>query len=374
MKSRQLLPNIPYSRAFQGFGGTCIGTVDWEWESEPILAPCSSRNSGKSKLVATRGRGKQFRAPPVDGPSTSSCRLLEPVPCSSRSLQETTYSIGKPSGATSSAESGTHQVSSSANPQNHDTVTTIIHIGQTPEAARLDNTYNETSGDGPLLQKVVLLILKSVAVTVKETRSDDSDSDNSSSDESGQSASESDISDMIIIERSIREVFRLLDAYVKSLQPYHPETPMAEWIVKLFSDQDDALVEGILCALDTFTTFKGRIQASDLYSSLNPTVTFNAFVSTVCGDSDVFLDLLMSNETCFLLYLLRFLKYAFKNWNNFVSSCGRDLDRTMGLLIRVRMTVGRLVERSLFPYNINPVLRLLERCEEMYETNGETNE
>lgn len=118
----------------------------------------------------------------------------------------------------------------------------------------------------------------------------------------------------------------------------------------------------------------GRIETPpDFHRSLNPVVTFVAFLNAVSHDKDILLDWLMGNETCFLLYLLRFLKFSFKNWPEFVSSCGRDLDKTMGLLIRLRMGVGRLVERSLFPYNINPVLRLLERCEELYETNGGNN-
>lgn len=376
VKSRQFLPGVPFSRSFHCFGGSCIGPVDWEWESGrgvSEVAACSSSSSSSSKrLVATRGRGKQLRAPPLDNPPTTSAStsFMEPVPSSSSALfPETSRVFPTPHQSLSRAIGAEYATIS----EDELKTATTINIGPTPEAARLDDTYNNSSGDSPLLQKVVLLVLKSVALTVKEARCDESDSDNSSSDESGQSASESD--DMIIIERSISEVFRVLDSYVKSVQlHFSPDSRVGEWIVKLFADQDDALVEGMLCALDTFTTFKGRIQNSDLYHSLNPTFTFNAFISTICGDPDVCLDFLMGNETCFLWYLLRFLKYAYKNWNTFVSSCGRDLDRTMGLLIRLRMAVGRLVERSLFPYNINPVLRLLERCEEMYETNGENNE
>lgn len=363
VKGRQFLTGIPFSRAFQGFGGPLIGSVDWEWESgKGASEHATSSRSNKSRLVATRGRGKQSRAPLSDASPSTSTNFFEPVPSSSRCLVPERRSSQTDSKSTMSAIS-----------EEELKAATIICIGPTQDAVKVEDSYDEGSGDGPLLQKVVLLVLKSVAVTVKETR-DDSDSENSSSDESGQSASESDVSDMIIIERSIREVFKILDDYVKSVRPFHPDMPVGEWVVKLFSDQDDAMVEAMLCLLDTFTTFKGRIQTSELYHSLNPTFTFNAFITTICGDPDVFLDLLMSNETCFLLYLLQVLKYAYKNWNTFVSSCDRDLDRTMGLLIRVRMAVGRLVERSLFPYNINPVLRLLERCEEMYETNGENHE
>ncbi|CAG7837832.1 unnamed protein product [Allacma fusca] len=248
-------------------------------------------------------------------------------------------------------------------------IRTTIYIGPSPSAIKLDESYYEESGgDRSLLQKIVLVVLKSVAVTVKETR-DESDSDDSASNSSD---SESDGNDMVIIERSIREVFQQVDAFIKSLLPFHPATPLGEWMVKLFSDQDDALVEAMLCSLDTFTGFHGRVQKTPPYlqTTLNPVVTFIAFARTVSEDRDVLLDLLMSNETSFLLYFLRFLKFCWKNWPEFVSDCGRDLEKIMGLLIRLRIAIGRLVEKSLFPYNINPVLRLLERCEEVYEANS----
>lgn len=55
-------------------------------------------------------------------------------------------------------------------------------------------------GDRPLLQKMALLVLKSVAVTVKETRYE------SSSDSSVGSEADDVDADMAVIERSIREV------------------------------------------------------------------------------------------------------------------------------------------------------------------------
>ena len=39
-------------------------------------------------------------------------------------------------------------------------------------------------------------------------------------------------------------------------------------------------------------------------------------VNIIARDSSVLLDFLVSNETCFLLYFLRFLKFAIKVINN----------------------------------------------------------
>ena len=43
------------------------------------------------------------------------------------------------------------------------------------------------------------------------------------------------------------------------------------------------------------------------------------------------------------------------------------LDRTMAVLIRLRLKVERLKDQSLFPYNPTPLLRLLYMCEQLYE-------
>ena len=219
-------------------------------------------------------------------------------------------------------------------------------------------------GDRPLLQKMALLVLKSVAVTVKETRCD------SSSDSSLGSEADDVDADMAMIERSIREVLRQLDNCVKTLLPFHPETPLAQWVVQVFADQDDALIEGMVCCLDVAVgLFYRNAAQADLRHTLSPATTFVQFLRAVSHNSDVLLDLLVSNETCFLLYLLRLLKFVRRNWEEFVACCGRELDDTMSVLIRLRLAIDRLVSKALFPYNINPVLRLLEKCEQMYEAN-----
>lgn len=221
-------------------------------------------------------------------------------------------------------------------------------------------------GDKPLLKKMVLLVLKAVAVTVKETRCDSSDSSLSSD------ADEAD-ADMALIERSIREVLRKLDQCVKALVPFHPETPVAQWVVQLFADQDDALIESMVCCLDTAVglVYRDSVAQTDttLRRILSPAATFIQFVRAVSHEPDVLLDLLVSNETCFLLYLLRTLKFVRRNWEEFIHECGGELDDVMTVLIRLRLAIDRLVSKDLFPYNIGPVLRLLEKCENMYEGN-----
>lgn len=107
-----------------------------------------------------------------------------------------------------------------------------------------------------LMQKVVLLVLKAVAVTVKETRSESSSLESESNSESGhadplRSEDSEDLhADMTVILRSIKQVFRIVDLRIKTWLPFHPETTLSEWMVKMFHDQDDALIETMLCSLD----------------------------------------------------------------------------------------------------------------------------
>ncbi|XP_057656035.1 protein lines [Diorhabda carinulata] len=228
----------------------------------------------------------------------------------------------------------------------------------------------QSNVDRTLLQKMILLILKSVAVTIKETRSDSSDSSIGSDD--------SDFyQDMQLIERSIRDVLKKVDVFVKNCLDFHPESPFSKIIVHLFSDQDDYMIEAMVCTLDITIGISYRNAVyPDLLNMLNPIHSFIEFLKVVSHDSDILLDYLVSNETCFLLYLLRFLKFTKRNWSRFISSCGEgstsrsnELDDTMSVLIRLKMQITRLVSKDLFPYNITPILRLLETCENLYEGN-----
>jgi len=224
--------------------------------------------------------------------------------------------------------------------------------------------------DRCLLQKMTLLVLKCVAVTVKEIRSDSSDSSIDSTDYDA-------FQDMLMIERSIRDVLKKLESFIKLTLEFHPESHFSKILIHLFSDQDDYLIEAMVCTLDVTAGISFRNNAfPELVAMLNPVYTFLEFLKMIANSSDLLLDLLVSNETCFLLYLLRFLKYIRLNWSMFVQSC-RDstvggtncLDDTMSVLIRLRLQISRLVSKSLYPYDISPILRLLESCESLYEGN-----
>lgn len=242
------------------------------------------------------------------------------------------------------------------------------HYGNDVAASAL-NAGDVIEMDKTILQKIVLLVLKSIAVTVKEIRSDSSDSSIDSTDYDA-------FQDMVLIERSIRDVLRKLESFIKHTLEFHPECHFSKILIHLFDDQDDHLIEAMVCTLDVTAGISFRNNAfPELVSMLNPVYTFLEFLKMISNSSDLLLDLLVSNETCFLLYLLRFLKYIRMNWSMFVQSChdfgmgSTTLDEAMSVLIRLRLQISRLVSRQLYPYDISPVLRLLESCESLYEGN-----
>lgn len=115
------------------------------------------------------------------------------------------------------------------------------------------------------MRKVVLLCLKSVAVTLKETKSESSESSSEDSvsepddDEQGAGGcSDSDRNDMVIIQRSIKEVFVQTELFVQNSGGSAGDGHFGRAVVNLFADQDDALVETMLCLLDVYTGFLGE--------------------------------------------------------------------------------------------------------------------
>ncbi|EDW32506.1 GL11677, partial [Drosophila persimilis] len=173
-----------------------------------------------------------------------------------------------------------------------------------------------------------------------------------------------------------RDVLSKLETFIKQTLEFHPECHFSKILIHLFDDQDDHLIEAMVCTLDVTSGISFRNNAfPELVAMLNPVYTFLEFLKMTSNSSDLLLDLLVSNETCFLLYLLRLLKYIRMNWTMFVHSChsfgmgNAMLDEAMGVLIRLRLQISRLVSRQLYPYDISPVLRLLESCESLYEGN-----
>lgn len=251
-----------------------------------------------------------------------------------------------------------------------------------------------------LLQKLVLLILKAIAVTVKPVRGDDSSDSSMDGCNSNSSTDYEAYQATIQIERATRDVLRKLNNFMRNKLNHHPDAHFSKMVLHLFADQDDYLIEAMVCVLDTTTAFlprqtiagtsntaTRRNQFSLLINMLCPVYSFLEFLELISNKTELLLDFLVSTETCFLLYLLRFLKYIRSDWQTFHDRCNdwtstdngmnsnrldasmSVLDRAMAVLIRLRLLIERLVLQSLYPYDISPIVDLLRQCETLYEGN-----
>lgn len=221
--------------------------------------------------------------------------------------------------------------------------------------------------DKGLVQKIVLIVLKCVALTTREARVESSSGESDSSASSRESVS-SGGSDMVIIERTMSGMYKVLDAWIKDILPVLPHQSLQESLLHLLQEQDDVLIEGLLCLLDTHMALyvPGKKDPEPGLLDTNPTRGFLTLLNLISRDSSVLLDFLVSNETCFLLYLLRYLKFVAKDWAGFVLTCDSNYTEAVQILLDLKQSISRLLSKSLFPYNIGPVFRLLEKVENFH--------
>lgn len=155
------------------------------------------------------------------------------------------------------------------------------------------------------------------------------------------------------------DVIDCLDSYMKSRGLVAVDVRFSRWLVRLTCDRDDTLVECLTCALAVAPAVPPLL--------LDPFDAFVEFLACVSFDADVLLDFLMSDdENDFLPYALHVLKTACCDPPEFFRGCGRRLPDTMELLVRLRLKILRLHENRVFPYNIGPLAKLIERCDRSY--------
>ncbi|CAN0463837.1 unnamed protein product [Ectocarpus sp. 12 AP-2014] len=201
-------------------------------------------------------------------------------------------------------------------------------------------------------------------------------------------------------------------------------------LVRLFADQDDALVDMLLLNLRIFhNTAKPELDAGSdrpgsdspppalrtLYrGALHPGVLFAALLFEVRFDSGVLLDWLTSPETAFLQYLTMLLRFAVAEWSDFAArvSCARvvaledrvdavqntedekeveeeeeekeelvlseeeanRLGRAMSCLSGLVASARALDRNGLVPYNIAPLLRRIDQVVSLYEECGDAEQ
>ncbi|XP_037512778.1 uncharacterized protein LOC119389533 [Rhipicephalus sanguineus] len=156
----------------------------------------------------------------------------------------------------------------------------------------------------------------------------------------------------------------------------------ADCLVQLFLDQDDQLMECLLSEL-LLHLHKPSVWTATAPIA-DPHRMFLKFLGSMGNDHVTLIDFLTSQETCALLYFVRYLKLLLSDWDNFVKchselsvskhdTSGQEmaahLDLTMATLVRTRLKLEKMTQKhNLLPFNATPLVRLIERCEEIYES------
>ncbi|XP_019493431.1 PREDICTED: protein Lines homolog 1 [Hipposideros armiger] len=139
------------------------------------------------------------------------------------------------------------------------------------------------------------------------------------------------------LQRFMSELLTFLEPHLQpSLRSHHP----CEWLSRVFIEQDDDMLEAAKASMGIYLklTRKGEgteswTQEKELWNhhthenGYNPHCIFLFFLKSVGFDSTVLLDFLISSETCFLEYFVRYLKLLQKDWDEFFTIC-RYLDVT----------------------------------------------
>nr|XP_021530039.1 protein Lines homolog 1 [Aotus nancymaae] len=133
------------------------------------------------------------------------------------------------------------------------------------------------------------------------------------------------------LQRFMSELLTFLKPHLQpSLELHNP----CKWLSRVFIEQDDDMLEAAKASLGIYLTLTRGCEATESLTQgkevwthhthengYNPHCIFLFFLGNIGFDSTVLLDFLISSETCFLEYFVRYLKLLQKDWDNFLTIC-----------------------------------------------------
>uniref|UniRef100_A0A803T6E9 Lines homolog 1 n=1 Tax=Anolis carolinensis TaxID=28377 RepID=A0A803T6E9_ANOCA len=144
---------------------------------------------------------------------------------------------------------------------------------------------------------------------------------------------DSEAETQVHLENVMSPLLMFLKRYLRPSACVHPLGHLCMWLSVLFIEQDDDLFE----ASKALLTIHVKIErvwhdigstASHLdyetwthQNGCNPHCIFLFLLKSIAFDATVLLDFLISSETCFLEYFVRYLKLLVENWHQFVQIC-----------------------------------------------------
>ncbi|KAF6078015.1 lines-like protein 1 [Phyllostomus discolor] len=137
------------------------------------------------------------------------------------------------------------------------------------------------------------------------------------------------------LQRFMSELLAFLKPHLEpSVWSQHP----CEWLSRVFIEQDDDMLEAAKASMGIFLKLSREYEAAESLTQekelwhhhthengYNPHCIFLFFLKNIAFDSTVLLDFLISSETCFLEYFVRYLKLLLQDWGTFLTIC-KDFD------------------------------------------------
>ena len=103
---------------------------------------------------------------------------------------------------------------------------------------------------------------------------------------------------------------------------------------------------------------------------LSPHLLFADMSRLLSFDHSVLLDWLSSNETQFLLYYLKYLKYLASDFQAYLADVKHDCASSVMLMLhQLSVSVKKLRSKDLFPFEIKPLLKVMHAVETLAESN-----
>ncbi|XP_072473065.1 protein Lines homolog 1 isoform X2 [Notamacropus eugenii] len=134
------------------------------------------------------------------------------------------------------------------------------------------------------------------------------------------------------LQKFMSQLLTFLKQHLQSSLKLHHH---CEWLSKIFIEQDDDMLEAAKASLNIYLkltrawneTAKGMTQGKETWdhqaheNGFNPHCIFLFLLKNIGFDATVLLDFLISSETCFLEYFVRYLKLLQGERNNFSNVC-----------------------------------------------------
>nr|XP_055043161.1 protein Lines homolog 1 [Misgurnus anguillicaudatus] len=182
-----------------------------------------------------------------------------------------------------------------------------------------------TLRDNVMLRALSLILLKSLEINIQSTCGKGAESN-------------------IDVQQYLTELMTFLRCHATHLST---EAHNCCWVTSVFAEQDDDMIESAKALIALYLYQKSlNFSVPVCLWGCNPHCHFIILLRSLSFDHTVLLDFLISTETCFLEYCVRYLKLLREDWTGFFRSC-RHIEDSDGKLGGPRKLTANLMVEAL---------------------------